>query len=85
MTIHVAHIDHRHGYNFYVAATEDELSAKIAEYCREYWDDCQASEDTPEAPEDNNECVSLYFDENEEEFLAVDTATLDSMEVVNKL
>ena len=59
--VHVGRISHRHGDNFYVSRTEEDLKKQIAEYCRDWWGEfC-----TDECPADDQEAIDTYFGEAE--------------------
>ena len=78
MTVHLAVIEHRHGFNHYAGATEAELTAKIAEFCREWWDETDREGD---APEDDDACIEAYFQDHESEWLTRGTDRISAEEV----
>jgi hypothetical protein len=61
-TIHcwVAVIQHRHGHDTQVAATEQELQDKLDDYVKQNWDD-----ELPSTlmPEDQGQRIDKYFEE----------------------
>jgi len=61
MKVYVGCIDHRYGRNWYVAATEKELLALVAAFCREWWHEIAAA-DRPAMPESDQAVVKQYFD-----------------------
>ena len=67
--IYVALIHHRHGINLYAATTEAGMRRQVADYCREWWGECEGFE--PDAPTSDLEAIGQYFDwqnENGAEF-----------------
>jgi hypothetical protein len=70
--IHVGIIDHRHGHNTYAAQTKEGLLKQIVNYCRGEW----KAEVAPEhpVPDDDDECITRYFD-------LVDDESLDMVQV----
>jgi len=70
-TIHLAQIDHRHGANIYAARDSVTLTAQVAAFCRSWWDEI----DDPQGPAtlDDETVVQVYFEQAQEEYLAVDT------------
>ncbi len=60
-TLQVATITNKHGVNFYVARTDDDLTTQVAQYCREWWA-TEGIKNTP--PEDDEEAIIIYFEEN---------------------
>ena len=95
--VFTASISHTHGTEVFFALTEERLEEKLAEYCRDNWDevltyndDCE--DDVPETPPDDDEkCVSIYFDHSEDhqEFLErydnQDVSLLDVIGVLRNL
>lgn len=63
MKVHIAAITTDAGTNLYAAATEAQLTAQLADYCREYWE-----KDGPgrPAPSGDHEIVEAYFDHQSE-------------------
>ncbi len=73
LEIHTASIEHKHGTNTYAALSAAALDAKVAEYCRDNWNEI-SSDEPPSADEMSDaDLISRYFDEVHEEFL--DTST----------
>lgn len=75
MTIWIVTVEHRHGHDNWVSHTEAGAISQLATYCRENWEDSAAPD--AEIPEDDQQCVELYFDENTIEFYSCGTAELD--------
>ncbi|MDF0491462.1 hypothetical protein PX699_16795 [Sphingobium sp. H39-3-25] len=69
--IHVGHIDHRHGTNFYATFCHDALIADLAEYCRDNWSEIDDPRD-PQALTDE-EVLSIYFDNEGDEFYSTES------------
>jgi hypothetical protein len=61
MKVYVGCIDHRYGRKWCVAATEKELLALVAAFCREWWHEIAAA-DRPAMPESDQAVVKQYFD-----------------------
>jgi hypothetical protein len=67
--IWVAAVDHRHGTNLLVAASEDDMLAQLADYCRGSWHEIfdwvwgstepRGTEPPPDMPD--REVVTTYF------------------------
>lgn len=80
MKIFVGIIAHRYGNNAYASRTEDELYGQLANYCREWWDDSFLHGVKIDAdknpPEDDFECVKMYFNNIGNEYLTTSTAYL---------
>lgn len=74
--IHVAHIGHRHGTNFYAALSRDLLMGEVADYCREYWD--EVADDRDAATLDDEEVASIYFELHPNEYLETDRVAIDA-------
>jgi hypothetical protein len=53
-------IDHKYGTNTYAGKTKKSVTKQVASYCRKWWDE---NVKNTKIPEDNNEIIELYFDE----------------------
>jgi hypothetical protein len=62
----VSIITHRHGEDVSVYWNEQDAVKAAAEYAREWWREAGFEFD---APEDDQECIDVYFDHREDEFL----------------
>jgi len=78
LDIHVGHIEHRHGNNFYAAFSREALMAEIAEFCRECWSEIKCERD-PSTVSDE-EAASLYFDRHFEEYLSTGRISISGPE-----
>jgi len=56
-------INHKYGVNFYASRTYEGLIKEVADFCREWWDDFASLAGT-EIPQDDQEVINEYFDEN---------------------
>jgi hypothetical protein len=79
LTIHIAVIEHRHGFNHYAGGTEQELDEKLAAFCREWWTETDRD---GEPPEDDSECIAAYFEDHETEWLTTGTDIIAVPELV---
>jgi hypothetical protein len=75
--VHVGVVEHKHGFNHYVAPTKEKLYAKIAEFCDEYQDDAGNPEAYAKATTDQ-ERVGAYFEDHDREWL---TTSVEKLEV----
>jgi hypothetical protein len=79
--LHVALVAHEHGSDYYAAATETALTAKLARFCRTHW----ASEEEhhpglPDtAPDEDTLVIAAYFDAVTSETLQQGTAPLEPL------
>lgn len=79
MEVHVAEISHKHGVNSYTATTAAQLASEIAEYCRDYWNDARAyDESLPETSTDmdDDDVIGAYFEAVPDEYLDRSTSTI---------
>ena len=60
MRVYLAAIHHRHGISFYAGASEKELTAKLAAYCRSWWGERSVAVDLPR-PADDEDTIETYF------------------------
>ena len=75
LDVYTGFIEHKHGFNHYVASSELELNKIIAAYCEEYHDDAGDPE-AYKAASTPEEKVSAYFQDHQTEFLTVETCEL---------
>ena len=64
MNVWVLNIDHQHGNNISVHATEAGAVAELYEYVSDFWEQETAREDfltNPEIPMDQQEAIRAYF------------------------
>lgn len=66
-------IEHRHGFNHYVNKTNEGMLNALAEYCKEWWEELQYSE---EIPSDRGELIDTYFDNVYEEWYTYEEVTI---------
>ncbi len=59
--IWVAAVDHRHGTNLYAAASQDDLDAQLAAFCRQYWHELGDDAEAVDGKSDD-EAIRYYFD-----------------------
>jgi hypothetical protein len=78
MDVHTACITHDKGYELYVSATEKDLDAQMAEYCRDNWSEVENHRGVPNDPTglDDREIATLFFEAHQkaESETHVDTA-----------
>jgi hypothetical protein len=74
----VLSIEHEHGENVSVHTTSEGANAAAAKFAREWWHQIVGQADVPdEAPEDDAEAVSIYFDAQDGEWCNVYPATVE--------
>jgi hypothetical protein len=66
-TVCIGVLSHRHGVDCYVGRDRITLYEKIAAFCRQWWDELPRK---GPAPEDNEQCVTAYFDEHPSEYVS---------------
>jgi hypothetical protein len=72
-TVYVVTIEHRHGIDTYVCATNEGAWKQLHDYVKEWWE----SEAVPgEIPEHPPEAVRDYFDHVETEFYGLEETLL---------
>jgi hypothetical protein len=76
--IHIAAIEHMSGMDLFAAASETELNAKIAGYCRSHWGTCSHNEIESADTMSDADAIELYFEDHENDSLTTD---VDSMEM----
>jgi hypothetical protein len=64
MKVYIGCIDHRYGWNWYVAANKKELFAQVAAFCREWWGELL---DGQAMPKSDRAVVEQYFDSRDDE------------------
>jgi hypothetical protein len=68
---YAATISHKHGVNFYASHSEIDLTAQLADYCREYWSEVSEVDEVPDDYEgiEDEEVVEIYFEYHDSECL----------------
>lgn len=86
--VYCANISHKQGNDFFIEVSREKLINSVAEYCRENWNELLLTEeDNIEIPEDNEECIDLYFSYNDfhNEFVDYINTELDLVDVISQL
>jgi hypothetical protein len=75
-TVYIVHISHRHGSGSEAFSTREKAYAYLASWAREWWHEIARNpEDQP--PADDDECISQYFTEQDNECFDFDEVQLD--------
>lgn len=65
--VHFAEIHHRHGTDFLLGWTKEQVIDQVYEYVEEWWGEWDYPEESP--PKDKMKAIDLYFDgEHNEEW-----------------
>ena len=67
-------IEHKHGFNHYVAFTKEELFKSVVEFCEEYKDEAGKPEEYEKASTPTEKIVA-YFEGHDREFFTWDVHT----------
>ncbi len=70
IVIHTATVDHKNGTTCYYSDSEDKIDQKLANYCRENWDE-RANLDLPDNPDavgNSDEIIEAYFHGHGDQF-----------------
>lgn len=74
LDIHIGHIDHKYGNNFYAALSREALMVEIAEFCRDNWNEC-SSKRAPDTVTDE-EAASVYFNRHPDDYLSTERISM---------
>ncbi len=72
-------IDHRHGKDTTVYATEESARRALAEYCREYWKEW--ANDDEVMPTDEDTLIEKYFEMTQESIGREEYSSIEHCEV----
>jgi hypothetical protein len=78
--IHVAVIEHMAGMDVFVDHSEPGLQKQVADYCRSHWNTISWRSEDPkpeEAPEDDERCADIYFEDHENDSLTTHCVGLE--------
>jgi hypothetical protein len=79
--VHIAAIEHMSGMDLFAAASETELNAKIAGYCRSHWGTCSHHEIESADTMPDAKTIDIYFDDHENDSLTRDVDSLELEEL----
>ena len=66
-------INHRHGVDITIHATQDSAYAGLVQYCRDEWENEFADANPPATPpEDDDELIDQYFENVDDETYEID-------------
>lgn len=78
-TLHVLTIEHRHGANVHVHATEAGANATLHKYVCNWWQDAVVRQGVGVMPSDPQEAIDVYFDAMQHsEYYTLTETTLES-------
>ncbi|PJG47244.1 hypothetical protein CAF53_02560 [Sphingobium sp. LB126] len=79
LDIHVGHIDHQAGFNFYAGLSRAALMAQMAVHCREWWQAINVETDPRTLSDEAT--VLTYFNHHPEEYFATECISIDGHEM----